>query len=52
MILVALTATFAFAHYPDKIKIDEAQSKQPAVNFDHAKHGERAKNCGVWQCAA
>ena len=47
LILVALTATFALAHYPDKIKIDEAQSKQPAVNFDHAKHGERAKNCGV-----
>ena len=48
LILVALTATFAFAHFPDKIKIDEAQSKQPAVNFDHAKHAEKlAKDCGV-----
>ena len=48
LILMALTATFALAStYPDKVKIGEAQSKQPAVNFDHAKHGERAKSCDV-----
>ena len=42
------TAGSAFAHYPGVIKIDEAAKKQPAVTFDHAKHGDTlAKNCGV-----
>ena len=41
-------AASAFAHYPGVIKIDEAAKKQPAVTFDHAKHGDtRAKSCGV-----
>ena len=46
-LLLVFTATLALAHYPETIKIDEAQSKQPPVNFEHAKHGTRAKNCGV-----
>jgi len=46
--LVLLTATVAFAHYPTTLKIAAAAKKQPAVTFDHAKHGDKlAKNCGV-----
>ena len=45
-LLFCLMATFALAHYPEKIKIDAAQKKQPAVAFDHAKHGDKlAKSC-------
>ena len=40
---VAITA---LAHYPGKIKIAEAAKKQPAVTFDHAKHGDTlVKSC-------
>ena len=43
-----LVATAALAHYPATLKIDEAAKKQPAVTFDHAKHGDtRAKSCDV-----
>jgi hypothetical protein len=46
-VLVFLTATLLYAHYPGKIKITGAASeKQPAVTFDHAKHGDvLAKKC-------
>ena len=47
-LLLVFVATLAFAHYPGQIKIDAAQKKQPAVAFDHAKHGDKlAKNCGT-----
>lgn len=46
--LFSLLAVIALAHYPEKIKIDEAAKKQPPVAFDHAKHGDKlAKDCGV-----
>ena len=46
--LIVLAATIALASFPDKVKIDEAQSKQPAVTLDHAKHAEKlAKDCAV-----
>lgn len=46
IMLSFLVATLAFAHYPGKIKIDAAAKKQPAVSFDHAKHGDTlAKSC-------
>lgn len=39
-------AAAAIAHYPATLKIDEAAKKQPAVTFDHAKHGDKlAKSC-------
>jgi hypothetical protein len=39
-------ANLAFAHYPGVIKIAQAAKKQPAVTFDHAKHGDKlAKSC-------
>lgn len=48
LVLFYLSAAIALAHYPEKLKIDEAAKKQPAVTFDHAKHGDKlAKNCGV-----
>ena len=36
-----------FAHHgPDKVTIDAAKSKQPAVTFDHAKHSTTlVKSC-------
>ncbi len=41
-------AGVALAHYPTTIKIDAAAKKQPAVTFDHAKHGDtRVKTCGT-----
>ena len=44
-ILMLLAAT-ALAHYPTVLKIDEAAKKQPAVTFDHAKHGDKlVKSC-------
>lgn len=47
-LLLSFMATAAFAHYPTKLKIDAAAKKQPAVTFDHAKHGDTlAKSCGV-----
>lgn len=47
-LLVCFVASLAFAHYPGQIKIDAAQKKQPAVPFDHAKHGDKlAPNCGT-----
>ena len=46
--VLIFVAAIALAHYPGVIKIDAAAKKQPAVTFDHAKHGDtRAKNCGV-----
>jgi hypothetical protein len=46
--IVFLFVVTAFAHYPEKLKIDEAAKKQPPVAFDHAKHGDKlAKNCGI-----
>lgn len=47
-LVMVFLATGAFAHYPEKLKIDAAQKKQPAVTFDHSKHGDSlAKNCAV-----
>ena len=40
LVLAFLLATSAFAHYPATIKIDAAAKKQPAVTFNHAKHGD------------
>ena len=41
-----LIATSAFAHFPTKVNIDQAQKKQPSVTFDHAKHADTiAKSC-------
>lgn len=35
-----------FAHHgPDKVTINAAAKKQPAVTFDHAKHQTLAKSC-------
>lgn len=46
LVILALVAAPAFAHYPGKIKIEAAKSKQAAVPFDHAKHGDTlAKTC-------
>ncbi len=46
--LTLLMATVAYAHYPGVIKLDAAAKKQPAVTFNHAKHGDTlAKNCGT-----
>lgn len=46
LLLSCLMATLAFAHYPGKVKIDVAAKKQPAVSFDHAKHGDTlVKSC-------
>ena len=46
--VLALLASSALAHYPEKIKIDEAAKKQPAVMFDHAKHGDKlVDKCGT-----
>ena len=46
LVLVSLVATYALAHYPGVVKIDQAAKKQPAVTFNHAKHGETyAKSC-------
>ena len=46
LLLSCLIATLAFAHYPGKVKIDVAAKKQPAVSFDHAKHGDTlVKSC-------
>ena len=47
-IVFLFAAATALAHYPATIKIDEAAKKQPAVTFDHAKHGDTyVKNCGT-----
>ena len=46
LVLSCLLATFAFAHYPGKVKVDVAAKKQPGVVFDHAKHGDTlVKSC-------
>ena len=46
LFLFSLIATFAFAHYPGKVKVDVAAKKQPPVIFDHAKHGDTlVKTC-------
>ena len=47
--LIFILAAFnVLAHYPEKLKIDAAQKKQPPVSFDHAKHGDKlAGSCGV-----
>ena len=43
---LCLAAAVAFAHYPTTLKIDEAMKKQPAVTFNHAKHGDTlVKSC-------
>ncbi len=45
-LFVTFAAAIAVAHYPAKLKIDEAAKKQPAVTFDHAKHGDTlVKSC-------
>ena len=47
-LVLMFVAAIAFAHYPGKIRIDAAAKKQPAVTFDHAKHGDTlAKSCGT-----
>jgi len=47
-VLTLLIATVAYAHYPGVIKLDAAAKKQPAVTFNHAKHGDTlSKNCGT-----
>lgn len=44
--LSLLLATSAFAHFPEKVNIDQAQKKQPSVTLDHAKHGTTlVKSC-------
>lgn len=44
--LLTFLTPFAFAHYPDKVQVDIAAKKQPAVVFDHAKHGDKlVKTC-------
>lgn len=46
LVLFCLAATVALAHYPAKVKINEAAKKQPPVTFDHAKHGDTlVKSC-------
>jgi hypothetical protein len=45
-LLILLAATVAFAHYPTTTKVDAAMKKQPAVPFNHAKHGDTlVKSC-------
>lgn len=45
-LILTFLAAAASAHYPGVLKIDEAAKKQPAVTFDHAKHGDTlAKSC-------
>jgi hypothetical protein len=45
-IVLLFVAAPALAHYPATLKIDEAAKKQPAVTFDHAKHGDTlVKSC-------
>src|ERR1041384_2619359 len=45
-LLAVLAAAVAFAHYPTTTKIDAAMKKQPAVPFNHAKHGDKlVKSC-------
>ena len=43
---LCFAAAVAFAHYPETLKIDAAVKKQPAVTFNHAKHGDTlVKSC-------
>src|SRR5687768_18232677 len=43
---VVFTAAIALAHYPTTTKVDAAMKKQPAVPFNHAKHGDTlVKRC-------
>ena len=45
-LVTLFVASSALAHYPTKVNIDQAQSKQPSVTFDHAKHGDTlVKSC-------
>lgn len=49
--VAAMTLAFALgpspvdARHPDKVVINAAAKKQPAVPFDHAKHLTRVKSC-------
>ena len=47
ILALLLIATFAFAHHgPKSVTIDAAQSKQPAVTFDHETHSTKlVKTC-------
>ena len=46
MAVFCLSGSIALAKYPTTVKIDAAAKKQPAVTFDHAKHGDKlAKSC-------
>jgi hypothetical protein len=47
LMVLCLGVTLAFAHHgPDKIVIDDAVAKQPAVPFDHGKHAQTlVKSC-------
>lgn len=46
LVVCAVMATVASAHYPAKVKVDVAAKKQPPVEFDHANHGDRlVKTC-------
>ena len=46
LILAFLGASTAFGTYPATVKIDAAKKKQPAVLFNHAKHGDTlVKSC-------
>jgi len=48
LMILSFTATAVFAHYPATLKIAEAAKKQPAVTFNHAKHGDTlVKSCDV-----
>ena len=45
-LLSFFVAAVAFAHYPTTTKVDAAMKKQPAVSFNHAKHGDTlVKSC-------
>jgi len=45
-LFLTFAATIALAHYPATLKIEAAAKKQPAVTFNHAKHGDTlVKSC-------
>ena len=45
-LIFLFTAAVALAHYPTTTKVDAAMKKQPAVPFNHAKHGDTlVKKC-------
>ena len=43
--LVSFSITAMASAHPDKVKIDAAAKKQPAVAFMHDKHVQRVKTC-------